>query len=157
GHATLGLIQRDLGDDAAAEASLRQALRLRPDLRGALVGLAGLLQRQSCLDESAQLYFRAIKLAPAANEWFQLGSVLAERGDITQARDAFGRALASDPRHLRAALGLHLTLPMLYDNAAHIESARAAYTEGLTALENLVETCTHGRAAAEVLDLWQWS
>jgi predicted O-linked N-acetylglucosamine transferase (SPINDLY family) len=157
GHATLGLLQRDLGDEASAEASLRTALRLRPDLRGALVGLAGLLQRQSRLDESAQLYFRALKLAPAANEWFQLGSVLAERGEEAQARDAFGRALAADPRHLRAALGLHLTLPMLYDSAEHIASARGAYANGLTALERLVEPCTRGRSATEALDLWQWS
>ena len=157
GHATLGSLERDLGDEAAAEASLRTALRLRPDLRGALVGLAGLLQRQSRLDESAQLYLRAIKLAPAANEWFQLGSVLAERGEPVQARDAFARALAADPMHLRAALGLHLTLPMLYDSAEHIASARAAYTEGLTALEGLVEPCTRNRSASDVLDGWQWS
>jgi predicted O-linked N-acetylglucosamine transferase (SPINDLY family) len=157
GHATLGLLERDLGDEAAAEASLRTALRLRPDLRGALVGLAGLLQRQSRLDESAQLYFRAIKLVPAVNEWFQLGSVLAERGDPDQARDAFARALAADPRHLRAALGLHLTLPMLYDNVEQIATARAAYAEGLTALDGLVESCTRNRSAADVLDLWQWS
>jgi predicted O-linked N-acetylglucosamine transferase (SPINDLY family) len=157
GHATLGLLQRDLGDEASAEASLRTALRFRPDLRGAIVGLAGLLQRQSRLDESAQLYFRAVKLAPAANEWFQLGSVLAERGETAQARDAFSRALAMDPRQLRAALGLHLTLPMLYDDVGHIASARTAYAKGLTALEGMVESCTRERSAAEVLDLWQWS
>ncbi|HET7032072.1 MAG TPA: tetratricopeptide repeat protein, partial [Casimicrobiaceae bacterium] len=157
GHATLGLLQRDLGDEASAEASLRTALRLRPDLRGALVGLAGLLQRQSRLDESAQLYYRAIKIAPAANEWFQLGSVLAERGETAQARDAFTRALAADPRHLRAALGLHLTLPMLYDSAAQIASARSAYAGGLVALEASIEPGTRGRSAAEALDLWQWS
>ena len=157
GHATLGLLQRDVGDETSAEASLRAALRLRPDLRGALVGLAGLLQRQSRLDESAQLYLRALKLAPAANEWFQLGSVLAERGETTQARDAFSRALDADPRHLRAALGLHLTLPMLYDSVEHIAAARAAYAEGLTALDGLVESCTRGHSAAEMLDLWQWS
>ena len=157
GHATLGLLERDLGDDTAAEASLRMALRLRPDLRGALVGLAGLLQRQSRLDESAQLYVRALELAPAANEWFQLGSVLAERGEPAQARDAFARALAADPTHLRAALGLHLTLPMLYDDAAHIASARTAYADGLTALESLVEPCTRGRSAPQLLDSWQWS
>ena len=157
GHATLGLLQRDLGDEAAAETSLRNALRLRPDLRGALVGLAGLLQRQSRLDESAQLYVRALKLSSAANEWFQLGSVLAERGESAQARDAFSRALSADPQHLRSALGLHLALPMLYDNAAHVASARAAYSAGLSALESLVEPCTRGRSRDEVLDLWQWS
>jgi len=157
GHATLGLLERDLGDDAAAEASLRTALRLRPDLRGAMVSLAGLLQRQSRLDESAQLYVRAIGLAPAANEWFQLGSVLAERGEPIPARDAFARALAADPRSLRAALGLHLTLPMLYDSAAHIAEARAAYTDGLTALEGLIESCTRGRSSSDVLESWQWS
>ena len=79
GHASLGLLERDLGDEPAAEASLRKALALRPDLRGALVGLAGLLQRQSRLDESAQLYVCAIKLRAEPNEWFQLGVVLAER------------------------------------------------------------------------------
>jgi protein O-GlcNAc transferase len=157
GHATLGLLQRDLGDEASGEASLRTALRLRHDLRGALVGLAGLLQRQSRLDESAQLYYRAIKLAPAANEWFQLGSVLAERGDTVPARDAFRRALSADAGHLRAALGLHLTLPMLYDSVEEIASARSAYADGLTALGSLVESCTRGRSAAEALDLWQWS
>jgi predicted O-linked N-acetylglucosamine transferase (SPINDLY family) len=157
GHATLGLLERDLGDELAAEASLRTALRLRPDLRGALVGLAGLLQRQSRLDESAQLYVRAIKLQPAANEWFQLGVVLAERDDPVQARDAFARALAADPRHLRAALGFHLTLPMLYDSAEDIAAARAAYADGLTALGGIVESCTRGRPASDVLDAWQWS
>src|SRR4029079_15863466 len=52
---------------------------------------------------------------------------------------------------------LHLTLPMLYDDVAHIASARAAYAEGLTALESLVESCTRGRSAPELLDGWQWS
>jgi CRISPR-associated protein Csy1 len=157
GHATLGLIERDLGDEAAAEASLRTAIRLRPDLRGAIVGLAGLLQRQSRLDESAQLYVRALKISASANEWFQLGSVLADRGEPGQARDAFARALAADPRHLRAALGLHLTLPMLYDNVEHIATARAAYAQGLVALESLVEPCTRARPVADVLEGWQWS
>src|SRR4029077_5765533 len=119
GHATLGLLERDLGDDRSAEASLRAALSLRGDLHAALLGLAGLLQRQSRLDESAQLYARALQLAPAANEWFPRGSVLAERGETVQARYAFARALAADPLHLRAALGLHLTLPMLYDSVEH--------------------------------------
>ena len=157
GHATLGLLERDLGDEPAAEASLRTAIKLRPDLRGALVGLAGLLQQQSRLDESAQLYVRALKLSSAPNEWFQLGSVLADRGEPLRARDAFARALAADPRHLRAALGFHLTLPMLYDSAEHIASARTAYAEGLAALEALVEPCTRGRPVADVLEGWQWS
>ena len=157
GYATLGLLERDLGDDRSAEASLRSALALRADLHSALVGLAGLLQRQSRLDESAQLYLRAIKQKPAANEWFQLGVVLSERGDSAQAKDAFARAVAADPRHLRAALGLHLTLPMLYDNVEQIAAAREAYSAGLTALGEIVERCSRGRPAADVLDAWQWS
>ncbi|MEO8303882.1 MAG: tetratricopeptide repeat protein [Betaproteobacteria bacterium] len=157
GHASLGLLERDLGDEPAAEGSLRTALRLRPDLRSAMVGLAGLLQRQSRLDESAQLYVGALKLQSAANEWFQLGVVLSERGDCEQARDAFRRALEAEPRHLRAALGLHLTLPMLYDSADDIAAARAAYAQGLTELEAIVPECMRGRTAAEALDVWQWS
>jgi protein O-GlcNAc transferase len=157
GHATLGLLERDLGDDGAAEASLRTALRLRPDLRPALVGLAGLLQRQSRLDESAQLYLRAVELQPLATEWFQLGVVLAERGDPVQARAAFARAVTAEPRHLRAALGLHLTLPMLYASAEDIAAARAAYANGLTALGDIVERCSRDLPSAQVLDGWQWS
>ena len=157
GYSTLGMLERDLGDDRAAEASLRTALRLRPDLWAALVGLAGLLQRQSRLDESARLYVRALRQKPAATEWFQLGVVLAERGDLTQARAAFARALAADPGHLRAALGLHLALPMLYDSAEEIAAARAAYADGLTALEAIVLRCSRDRSAPDVLDAWQWS
>jgi protein O-GlcNAc transferase len=157
GYSTLGMLERDLGDERAAEASLRTALRLRPDLWAALAGLAGLLQRQSRLDESAQLYTRALRQKPAATEWFQLGVVLAERGDLAQARDAFARALAADPRHLRAALGLHLSLPMLYDSAGDIAAARAAYADGLTALADIVERCSRDRPPPEVIDTWQWS
>ncbi len=157
GHATLGLLLRDLGDEAAAEASLRTAIRLRADLRVALVGLAGLLQRQSRLDESAELYLRAIKLEPAAQEWFQLGVVLAERGDPVKAREAFARAVAADPRHLQAALGLRLTLPMLYDSADDVAAARAAYATGLAALGNIVPRCLQGRPPSDVLDAWQWN
>ncbi len=157
GHATLGLLERDLGDEAAAEASLRTALRLRPDLRNALVGLAGLLQRQSRLDEAAQLYMRALELKSTATEWFQLGVVLGERGDPAQARAAFARALKSDPAHLRAALGLHLTLPMLYDSVEDIAAARAAYARGLAALGGIIERCSRGVPASRVLDGWQWS
>jgi protein O-GlcNAc transferase len=157
GHATLGLLERDLGDERSAEASLRAALSLRTDLHAALVGLAGLLQRQSRLDESAQLYARALQLQPAANEWFQLGVVLSERGDAAQARDAYARAVAADPRHLRASLGKHLTLPMLYDSAEDVAAARNAYAEGLDALRPVVLACLRDRPAAEVLDAWQWS
>jgi predicted O-linked N-acetylglucosamine transferase (SPINDLY family) len=157
GYSTLGMLERDLGDERAAEASLRTALRLRPDLWAALAGLAGLLQRQSRLDESAQLYTRALRQKPAATEWFQLGVVLAERGDLAQARDAFARALAADPRHLRAALGLHLSLPMLYESAGDIAAARAAYADGLTALVDIVERCSRDRPPPEVIDTWQWS
>jgi hypothetical protein len=143
------------GDDAAAEASLRAALRLRPDLRGAMVGLAGLLQRQSRLDESAQLYVRAMS-APAANEGFNWEAC--SRSGASRSRRATRlRVHSRRTPKLRAALGLHLTLPMLYDSAAHIAEARAAYADGLTALEGLIESCTHDRSPSEVLESWQWS
>ncbi len=157
GHATLGLLERDLGDDAAAEASFRMALRRRPD--------STRRSREPRKPVAAAKPPRRVRSALFSRDQAHAGrkrmvSTRQRSGGtrrLGQAREAFSRALAADPRHLRAALGLHLTLPMLYDSVEHIAAARAAYTEGLTMLERTVESCTRGRPPDEAVDAWNWS
>ena len=157
----LAVLQRDLGDADMAEATLR-ALVARQNgaavFRPALTALADLLRARGELDEAAELYLRAAKLAPdaSATEMLDLGMVLSERGDPLQAKKAYGVALRQNPRLLRAALAMNLTLPMIYSDVAHVARARAEYVNGLETLERELDDRIAGsdwRAAANGL-IW---
>ena len=89
----LGALARDLGDDAAARDALRRALALQPDLRGALMALAG-SRASAALDEAAiSSRARHRERRPEdANAMLQLAGALAERDDLDAARGAFRRA-----------------------------------------------------------------
>ena len=92
----LGEVQRDQGQVERAEATLRAALARQgggPPYRPGVVLLAGLLRERGALDEAAQLYRQAIALAPkeSGNQWYNLGWVLHQRGDVAAARDAYRR------------------------------------------------------------------
>jgi predicted O-linked N-acetylglucosamine transferase (SPINDLY family) len=158
----LALLLRDQGRGGEAEAALRASIaRQRPEhvYRPALVALADMLRMRGVLDEAAELYLRAAKLAPDASgaEMLSLGNVLAERGDLAQARKAFGAALRQNPRHLRAALAMNLTLPMIYGDAAQVLRARAEYAQGLETLERSLESLIAGLRWNQVVDGLIWS
>ena len=160
--ANLAQILRDTGEVQEAERVLRAALAQpspNPPYRPLLVMLAGLTRERGWLDESAQLYWRAIQAAPreSAGEWFSLGWVLAERGDAKQAHDAYVNAYALDRRELRALFGQNLTLPMVYDRVEALDRAREAYSEGLTELEASIDSAVNGLTAEQVLDGLRWS
>jgi hypothetical protein len=82
GHATLGLLERDLGDDAAAGSFAPHGnAGCGPICAARSSDLRACCSARSRLDESAQLYMRAIKLAPGGERMVSTwGSVLAERG-----------------------------------------------------------------------------
>ena len=160
--ANLATMQRDRGDVAGAEATARSALARVPDdgkKRPLLVLLAGLLRERSELDEAAQLYLAAIKLAPdeSASEWFHLGWTLAERGDVDPARDAYGRAHAASRKELRAAIGQRLVLPMVYADATAVDQARATFSAGIEALTTQGPQLVAGLDEATVLDGLRWT
>ena len=124
----LAVLQRDQGRADLAEATLRALVYRQPTaavFRPALTALADLLRARGELDEAAELYLRAAKLAPdaSATEMLDLAMVLSERGDPLQAKKAYGVALRQNPRFLRAALGMNLTLPMIYADAADVARA----------------------------------
>ena len=131
----VAVLQRDQGDAQQAEATLRSFISRQPPetvFRPALTALADLLRSRGELDEAAQLYLRAAKLAPDASsrEMLDLGMVLTERGDPLQAKKAYGVALRQNPRYLRAALAMNLTLPVIYADASDVVRARAEYVNG---------------------------
>lgn len=158
----LAVLQRDQGRADLAEATLR-ALIARPPpaavFRPALTALADLLRSRSEFDEAAELYLRAAKLAPdaSAHEMLDLGMVLTERGDPLQAKKAYTIALRQNPRYLRAALALNLTLPMIYADAADVERARDEYVAGLETMERELDERIAGSDSRQVADGLIWS
>jgi CRISPR-associated protein Csy1 len=158
----LALLQRDQGRSDLAEASLR-AIVSRTSASGvfrpALMALASLLRSRGELDEAAELYLLAAKLAPdsSAGEMLNLGMVLSERGDPEQAKKAYGAELRQRPRYLRAALALNLTLPMIYADAAEVMRARDGYAAGLETLEQELDGRIDGSDWREVADGLIWS
>ena len=160
--AGLGELLRDRGEGAQAEATLREALARQPDkppYRPLLVMLAGLLRERCEFDEAAQLYWQAIREKPAqsAGEWFDLGTVLGERGETERAREAFARAHSTSRVDLGGLIARHLTLPMIYADTAALEAARAAFGAGLAALEHELEPALEGLSEAQVLDGVRWT
>ena len=160
--ANLAAAQRDLGDVVAAEATARAALAWtngKPPFRPLLVILAGLVRENGGFDESAELYRRAIEAAPAhsAGEWISLASVHSERGESDRAREAYARSLAVDRGDLRASLGFHLTLPMIYADARALTTARDAYRQGLATLHRDFEAIIGPLSETQVLDGLRWT
>ncbi|HXX86221.1 MAG TPA: tetratricopeptide repeat protein [Casimicrobiaceae bacterium] len=158
----LAVNQRDQGRSDLAEATLRACIARRPPetaYRPAFSALADLLRARSELDEAARLYLAAAKLAPdsSSGEMLDLGLVLTERGDPEQARKAFNHALRMNPRSLRAALAINLTLPMIYADTGHLARARAEYVQGLEMLERELDGRIAGLGSAQVADAFIWS
>src|ERR1700687_2490504 len=148
---SLAVLHRDQGRADLAEATLRALVARQPTAAvcsSDLTALADLLRSRGELDEAAELYLRAAKLAPdaSAREMLDLAMVLSERGDPLQAKKAYGVALRQNPRFLRAALGMNLTLPMIYADAADVTRARAGYVHGLETLERELDDRIAGAA-----------
>ncbi len=178
----LAVLQRDQGRADLAEETLRAlivrqspaTIRQSPTLgqplpnadsspprafRPALNALADLLRSRGELDEAAELYLRAAKLSPdaSATEMLDLGMVLSERGDPMQAKKAYGVALRQNPRYLRAALAMNLTLPMIYTDAADVARARDGFVAGLETLERELDQRTAGSNWRQVADGLTWT
>ncbi|MEP7206600.1 MAG: tetratricopeptide repeat protein [Casimicrobiaceae bacterium] len=160
--ANLAKILRDTGEVERAEALLREGLAhpaAQPPYRPLIVLLAGLTRERGLFDEAAQLYWRAIQAAPqtSSGEWYNLGWVLGERGDPTQAREAFRRSHALDRRELRGLCGQHLALPMIHESREVLVASRNGYGAGLAALDGAMEAAVVGLAANDVLDGLRWT
>jgi CRISPR-associated protein Csy1 len=160
--ANVAMMWRDAGEIERAEALLRAALQRRsdkPPLRAIVVMLAGLLRERGALDEARPLYEQAIAMAPnaSAREWFNFGRLYAEADDVGPATDAYRKAYALDRKDLRPAIATHLSLPMIYRSAAHLDEARASYGAGVRELQQQVEELVAGLTSDEVVDGLRWT
>src|SRR5581483_9100930 len=79
-YANLGAAYRDLGDDAKAQDSYDEALRLNPNQFNAYLGLGRLLERQGKLDEAIANYSRSIGIRPTEAGFLRLGHALEMKG-----------------------------------------------------------------------------
>jgi protein O-GlcNAc transferase len=157
GWNNLGAVLLDVGDEAGARDAYARSLSLKPD-PATMQSLAHLERQRGNLDAAIEGYARAARAAPDdANVLLQLGGVLAERGDVDAARDAYRAGQARRPQSLRLAFGEALTLPMVYADAAEPAAARAAYGEGIARLEADSPARVRGRSAADVIDDLRWT
>ena len=157
GWNNLAAMLLDIGDESAARDAYARALALKPD-PATMQAIAHLERQRGNLDAAIEGYTRAAGAAPDdANVLLQLGGVLAERGDVDAARDAYRAGLLRRPQGLRLAFGEALTLPMVYGDAAEPAAARAAYQDGIARVEADLPARVRGRGAADVIDDLRWT
>jgi tetratricopeptide (TPR) repeat protein len=126
GHSNLGAALKYMGNLAEAEAELREAIRLDPDLSSAHSNLGGLLQRVGKLDEAAGEEENAIQLAPDLYEaHYQLGTIEMDRARYARAAECFRTALRLRPESVDALGGLGTALAQV----GRLDEALGAMTE----------------------------
>jgi len=101
----LGLALLDLDRAEEGEAVLRAALTQRPDHAGALLALAGAVQRRGA--DAVPVYARCLVAEPAdAEAWNGHGLALQKADRIDRAADAYARALRLSPALTEALTNL---------------------------------------------------
>ncbi len=88
----LALIDRDLGDYAAARAKFQQAVDLSPRYVGAWVGLGLAAQRTGDLNAAVQAYSRAVEIQPSDLGYTLLSKALEQSGRKNEALAAAQQA-----------------------------------------------------------------
>ena len=97
-HSNLGMVSLALRDEAAAEQSLRHAVRLMPTHAKALANLAGVLRGRGLFDQALDLARRAVASAPDDPETHNnLGNALKDAMRPAEAVESYSRALVLKP------------------------------------------------------------
>jgi len=100
-------------------------------------------------------YQRAAQINPAsAAVHASLGNLRYFLGFDDDAIADYGRAVEADPLNLKAALGFHLSLPLVYRDAEHMRQARQRYSDGLT---KIIARSAVFRTRPTLIDELQWS
>jgi tetratricopeptide (TPR) repeat protein len=126
-HRQLALAYYRMGrlDDAATAA--RRVIEHQPRSVAAHQLLGTIYQVMPRDDLALESYAEANRLEPAAPTYINIGRIEHERGRHEQAAEAYGRALALDPKRVV----LHRNLGDLNTDMGRPEAARASYTEAL--------------------------
>lgn len=133
-HEGLGLAMFAVGgQDEAAEAALKRALELVPNLPRAVFTIAEIQARTNRVDEAAETFRQAADLMRGdPTPLMRAGEVLRDRGRHTVAIGFFQRALAINPNLARAHLALGDVYWSRRDWPRAKESYEAALRSGLS-------------------------
>ena len=129
GYVWKAVVLRELGQLRAAEAALREALRLQPDHVEARLLLARVLQQQGQLREALGQYRQALHRATGtlrAAAWLQLGHAYRELGRLDSAAIGFQEALRRDSTLAEAWDGLRQVHELEGRLPEALEAARRA-------------------------------
>ncbi|MBP7370312.1 MAG: tetratricopeptide repeat protein, partial [Arenimonas sp.] len=103
----LGICYAQQGNDAAAEVTFQNAIRLVPNHPQLLANLATLWRRQNRLEEAVQLWRRAVSTAPNfVQAWIDLGLAELQIGHVKQAVASLQKATILQPQSALAWHGL---------------------------------------------------
>ena len=119
------------GEWTAAEACLRESLRLMPDRPSTLNNLAAALIKQGKFDDARPLVDQARAIDPAAPQvWLNQGLILNAQGAFNAAVGCYDQILAHAPDHHEAwsnrgvalnAAGEHEAALLSYEHALHLK------------------------------------
>ena len=141
----IGVAQANKKDYAAAEASYKKAIEVKPDNADAYTGLATLYNQQKKFDLAAEASANAAKYMPAggaggnAEASYNQGVILFNGGKFAEAKAQFEAATKADPNHAMAQYQLGMTAL----NLGQIQDA-------VNALEAYLKVDPNGPKAAEV-------
>jgi CRISPR-associated protein Csy1 len=134
-HYWLGVALTYLGRSADGAGCFERAIALNPGHRDAHVRAARLYAEVGDLASAERHAQAAIGSHPAdADAHACLGMVLHHAGRTNEAEAAYRRASEIAPSNLRAALGSHLSLPIVYRDRDELLASRRHYDEGLDLL-----------------------
>ncbi|HZP68178.1 MAG TPA: sulfotransferase [Rudaea sp.] len=136
----LGIAQQQRGRHAAAAATFRRALALRPEDALLHNDLGGALRRVGQTEAAIEAFRRATQLAPTfVLGWYNLGVALKSEFYVGEARGAFEKTLELDPRFAPAWGSLGDTLKAQGD----IDGAVKAYRTGIAYPQTAAQTWYH--------------
>lgn len=120
----LGNRLRKQGRLTEAEASIKEALKLKPEFEHAHNALGVVLWGQGRLQEAEASYRKALEIAPDyISVHNNLGTVLNDMGKLEEAAHSFRHSLRLDPSYARA----HYNLGNLLSAQGDLEEAEASY------------------------------
>lgn len=123
-------------DPASALAHAQAAVKADPRLAHGWLLIGDIERHMFRPAEALAAIDRAIGLGPRGPAAHNArAAVLAELGEVEEARREFRAVVQRHPENLQAALGAHLLLPRVYESSAHLETSRVAFGEGLGHLE----------------------
>jgi protein O-mannosyl-transferase len=102
----LGEAMVKVGNDEKAIHHFSQALRLDPLLAPVYADLGALFYKSSQFERAVSHYRRAAQLAPSADSYNKLASVLRERGRLQEAAASYREALKLEPGSVETQKGL---------------------------------------------------